>query len=97
MLRKEDFASLIWEMESLMETMKKKDKVLMAAGACVNQKNRYILLFLAIIILATALRFYTLDDRVFHHDEGVHGYLTYKLFKNGAYHYDPTYHGPFLY
>ncbi len=62
-----------------------------------NQKNRYILLFLAIILLATALRFYALDDRVFHHDEGVHGYLTYKLFKNGDYHYDPTYHGPFLY
>jgi uncharacterized protein (TIGR03663 family) len=62
-----------------------------------NQKNRYILLFLAIILLATALRFYALDDRVFHHDEGVHGYLTYKLFKNGEYHYDPTYHGPFLY
>jgi uncharacterized protein (TIGR03663 family) len=62
-----------------------------------NRKSRYIILFLAIIILATALRFYALDDRVFHHDEGVHGYLTYKLFKNGAYHYDPTYHGPFLY
>ncbi len=62
-----------------------------------NQKNKYILLFLAIILLATALRFYALDDRVFHHDEGVHGYLTYKLFKNGDYHYDPTYHGPFLY
>jgi len=62
-----------------------------------NQKNRYLLLFLAIILLATALRFYALDDRVFHHDEGVHGYLTYKLFKHGDYHYDPTYHGPFLY
>ena len=62
-----------------------------------NQKNRYVLVFLAIVILATALRFYTLDDRVFHHDEGVHGYLTYKLFKYGNYHYDPTYHGPFLY
>ena len=34
---------------------------------------------------------------VFHHDEGVHGYLTYKLFKHGGYHYDPTYHGHFLY
>jgi uncharacterized protein (TIGR03663 family) len=63
----------------------------------VNQKNKYLLLFLAIILLATVLRFYALDDRVFHHDEGVHGYLTYKLFKNGDYHYDPTYHGPFLY
>ncbi len=62
-----------------------------------NRNNRYILLFFAIILLATALRFYALDDRVFHHDEGVHGYLTYKLFKNGDYHYDPTYHGPFLY
>ncbi|MEA1907362.1 MAG: TIGR03663 family protein [Euryarchaeota archaeon] len=62
-----------------------------------NRKSHYIILFLAIIILATALRFYALDDRVFHHDEGVHGYLTYKLFKDGAYHYDPTYHGPFLY
>ncbi|RZN36892.1 MAG: TIGR03663 family protein, partial [Methanosarcinales archaeon] len=62
-----------------------------------NRKSHYIILFLAIIILSTALRFYALDDRVFHHDEGVHGYLTYKLFKDGAYHYDPTYHGPFLY
>ncbi|HDJ37643.1 MAG TPA: TIGR03663 family protein [Methanosarcinales archaeon] len=62
-----------------------------------NQTKRYLLIFLAIVLLASALRFYTLDDRVFHHDEGVHGYLTYKLLKNGAYHYDPTYHGPFLY
>jgi hypothetical protein len=31
-LRKEDFESLIREIESLMETIKKKDKVLMAAG-----------------------------------------------------------------
>ncbi|MEA1944082.1 MAG: TIGR03663 family protein [Euryarchaeota archaeon] len=62
-----------------------------------NQKNRYLILFLAIVLLASALRFYALDDRVFHHDEGVHGYLTYKLLKNGAYHYNPTYHGPFLY
>lgn len=62
-----------------------------------NQKNRYLILFIAIVLLASALRFYALDDRVFHHDEGVHGYLSYKLLKDGAYHYDPTYHGPFLY
>ncbi|MEA1863665.1 MAG: TIGR03663 family protein [Euryarchaeota archaeon] len=62
-----------------------------------NKKNRYLLIFLAIIILATALRFYALDSKVFHHDEGVHGYLTYKLMKSGSYHYDPTYHGPFIY
>lgn len=62
-----------------------------------NQKNKYLITFLAIVLLAAAFRFYALDDRVFHHDEGVHAYLSYKLLKHGTYHYDPTYHGPFLY
>ena len=60
-------------------------------------KKPDLLIFLAIIIAATALRLYQLDVRPFHHDEAAVGSFTYKLFTNGNYAYDPVFHGPFLY
>jgi uncharacterized protein (TIGR03663 family) len=60
-------------------------------------KKPDLLIFLAIIIAATALRLYQLDVRPFHHDEAAVGSFTYKLFTNGNYDYDPVFHGPFLY
>ena len=55
------------------------------------------LVFFLIIILAFFLRLYHLDERVFHQDEAAVGYGTYKLFNNGVYSYDPSFHGPFMY
>lgn len=52
--------------------------------------------FIGIFLLAVFLRLYLLDMRVFHHDESAIGIITYKLFKEGIYSYDPLFHGPFM-
>ena len=53
--------------------------------------------FLIIVLLAAALRFWALDLKLYHHDEAVHGWFAYRLLQEGVYVYDPSYHGPFLY
>jgi uncharacterized protein (TIGR03663 family) len=51
-----------------------------------------------ITAVATFLRFYWLELKPLHHDEGVNGYFLTNLFRNGEYKYDPSnYHGPDLY
>lgn len=48
--------------------------------------------------IAVFLRFYWLELKPMHHDEGVNGYFLTTLFREGIYKYDPTnYHGPDLY
>ncbi|CCJ35983.1 glycosyl transferase family protein [Methanoculleus bourgensis MS2] len=54
-------------------------------------------LFLLILLVTIALRFYFLDLKLFHHDEAIHAWFSYKLLTEGTYIYDPMYHGPFLY
>ncbi len=64
----------------------------------VNKKDISLyLVFVIIIAIAFFLRFYHLDERVFHHDEAAVGFFTYKLFNDGVYSYDPAFHGPFMY
>ncbi|VVB52629.1 Uncharacterised protein [uncultured archaeon] len=63
-----------------------------------NKKNiLYYLCFFILVALAFFLRFYRLDERVFHHDEAAVGYFTYRLFTQHSYSYDPSFHGPFMY
>ena len=53
-----------------------------------------------LIVTATAvlLRFWRLDLKPLHHDEGVNGFFLTTLFREGVYKYDPAnYHGPDLY
>lgn len=51
-----------------------------------------------ITVIAAFLRFFMLDLKPFHHDEGVNGFFLKTLFKDGIYKYDPAnYHGPTLY
>ena len=54
-------------------------------------------LFLLIFILGIFLRFYALDLKLFHHDEAIHAWFSYRLMTEGVYAYEPMYHGPFLY
>jgi len=52
------------------------------------------------LITATAafLRFFWLELKPLHHDEGVNGHFLTALFRDGVYRYDPAnYHGPDLY
>jgi uncharacterized protein (TIGR03663 family) len=53
---------------------------------------------LGILLVAAALRLPELALNPFHHDEGVNGFFTTNLVREGIYHYDPAnYHGPSLY
>jgi uncharacterized protein (TIGR03663 family) len=48
--------------------------------------------------IAAFLRFFWLDLKPFHHDEGVNGFFLTNLIRDGVYKYDPAnYHGPTLY
>jgi predicted membrane-bound mannosyltransferase len=63
-----------------------------------NKKNlAFYTGFFLLVAIAFFLRFYRLDERVFHHDEAAVGYFTYKLFNDHTYNYDPAFHGPFMY
>jgi uncharacterized protein (TIGR03663 family) len=54
-------------------------------------------IFLLIILAALIVRFLFLDLKLFHHDEAIHAWFSYRLLTEGSYTYDPVYHGPFLY
>ena len=54
-------------------------------------------IFILILILAFILRFWYLDLKLLHHDEAIHSWFSYELLTRGAWQYDPSYHGPFLY
>ena len=61
------------------------------------RRLRFEHLFIVIFIIALILRFFLLDLKLFHHDEAVHAWFSFKLLTEGAYIYDPVYHGPLLY
>jgi uncharacterized protein (TIGR03663 family) len=54
-------------------------------------------IFFLILILAFVIRFWQLDLKLLHHDEAIHSWFSYELLTAGAWQYDPSYHGPFLY
>src|SRR5215467_10439383 len=52
----------------------------------------------SIVIVAALLRFYKLEIKPLHHDEGVNALFFVRLFGENFYQYDPAnYHGPTLY
>lgn len=53
--------------------------------------------FFFILIIAFLIRFWHLDLKLLHHDEAIHAWFSYELLTRGAWAYDPSYHGPFLY
>ena len=58
----------------------------------------FVPIALGILLVAAAIRLPELALNPFHHDEGVNGYFTTNLVRQGVYHYDPAnYHGPSLY
>ncbi len=64
-------------------------------GGLTVEQIAYIVLILAAVFLRT----YDLGVRPYHHDESIHAFFSWKIFKNGfaEYKYDPVYHGPTLY
>lgn len=58
----------------------------------------FIPIAILIMVVAAALRLPELAINPFHHDEGVNGFFTTNLVRQGTYAYDPAnYHGPTLY
>lgn len=54
-----------------------------------------ILFFAAVILLAILTRFYDLDTRVMSHDESLHTYFSWLLYRGQGYEHSPMMHGPF--
>lgn len=60
-----------------------------------SRKERWA--WVLLLVLAAVLRLWALGERPPHHDEAVHGNFGHILLTQGAYRYDPTYHGPLLF
>jgi len=54
-----------------------------------------IILFTGIILLAIVTRFYDLGTRVMSHDESLHTYFSWLLYKGQGYQHNPMMHGPY--
>ena len=53
-----------------------------------------VVIFIAILLLAAFTRFYHLGDRVMSHDESLHTYFSWQLYKGNGYQHNPMMHGP---
>ncbi|HFC10103.1 MAG TPA: TIGR03663 family protein [Chloroflexi bacterium] len=53
-----------------------------------------VLIFALIVLLAAFTRFYHLGDRVMSHDESLHTYFSWQLYKGNGYQHNPMMHGP---
>jgi uncharacterized protein (TIGR03663 family) len=54
-----------------------------------------IALFAGVLLLAIATRFYDLGTRVMSHDESLHTYFSWLLYRGQGYQHTPMMHGPF--
>lgn len=54
-----------------------------------------IIIFALVILLAVATRFYDLESRVMSHDESLHTYFSWLLYRGQGYEHSPMMHGPF--
>src|SRR3972149_3275773 len=54
-----------------------------------------IVIFTAVILLAIITRFYDLGSRVMSHDESLHTYFSWLLYRGQGYEHSPMMHGPF--
>jgi predicted membrane-bound mannosyltransferase/DNA-binding beta-propeller fold protein YncE len=54
-----------------------------------------VAIFAGIILLAIATRFYLLEPRVMSHDESLHTYFSWLLYRGQGYQHSPMMHGPF--
>ncbi|MBN1595868.1 TIGR03663 family protein, partial [candidate division FCPU426 bacterium] len=55
------------------------------------------LLWLIIFMVGAFLLFYRLGEKPLHHDESLHAFYSWELFKGKGYAYNPMMHGPFLF
>ena len=53
-----------------------------------------VVIFAIIMLLAAISRFYNLGTRVMSHDESLHTYFSWLLYKGSGYQHNPMMHGP---
>jgi hypothetical protein len=53
-----------------------------------------ILIFAGILLFAVITRFYDLESRVMSHDESLHTYFSWLLYRGQGYQHTPMMHGP---
>ncbi len=56
--------------------------------------TREIAIFAAVLVLAVVTRFYDLGSRVMSHDESLHTYFSWLLYRGQGYQHSPMMHGP---
>ena len=54
-----------------------------------------VMVFALVMLMAIATRFFQLEPRVMSHDESLHTYFSYLLYKGNGYQHTPMMHGPF--
>ena len=59
--------------------------------------NREQAVYLLLLLLAVATRFWDLGARAMSHDESLHALFSWKLYAGEGYEHDPMMHGPFLF
>ncbi|NIN65640.1 MAG: TIGR03663 family protein [Anaerolineae bacterium] len=59
--------------------------------------NWELICWVAIILVAIALRFWDLGSRAQHHDESMHSFYSWELYRGRGFIHNPLLHGPFLY
>lgn len=59
--------------------------------------NWEVIAWVAVVLTAILLRFLDLGAKPLHHDESMHAFYSWKLFKGDGYSYNPMMHGPFQY
>ncbi len=59
--------------------------------------NWELICWVAILVVAIALRFWDLGSRAQHHDESMHSFYSWELYRGRGFIHDPLLHGPFLY
>ena len=53
-----------------------------------------IVIFVGVILLAILTRFFDLETRVMSHDESLHTYFSWLLYRGQGYEHSPMMHGP---
>lgn len=81
------------ERNSLQQRFSILDRPLLAKIAL----NWELICWLTIIVVAVALRFWDLGSRAQHHDEGMHAFYSWELFRGRGFIHNPLLHGPFLF
>ncbi|TKJ30521.1 MAG: hypothetical protein CEE40_04800 [Chloroflexi bacterium B3_Chlor] len=59
--------------------------------------NWELICWLTIILVTLATRFWDLGSRAQHHDESMHSFYSWELFRGRGFIHNPLLHGPFLY